>query len=174
MSSSYLEAMSTRGAVVLSPDLYFSYRQFIVYDKGLQSPACDWTDAHCRQGFARRHRTIAVGTLMEFGTARVVVHFVAPSSITGFQRVIAVPLDIMSVQLGVDGPDEYPIERGCSVPSGYYRVYIAQKVTGEDREEVEIFLERTPIPIHKSQILVADEQLDPPSELVESAEQSNP
>ena len=34
-------------------------------------PACGWTERHSDQGFARRSGTVAFGTVLEFGSARV-------------------------------------------------------------------------------------------------------
>lgn len=58
---------------ILTPDLNFSYSQFFVYDASVQMPACEWTKEHSDQGFARRDGTVAFGTLLEYGKARVEV-----------------------------------------------------------------------------------------------------
>ena len=63
--------MSVHDNSLVVLDLQFSYSQFFVYDAGLKNPACEWTEAHSRQGFARRDGVTAVGTILEFGQAKV-------------------------------------------------------------------------------------------------------
>lgn len=162
--------------VVLEPELPIGYSQFFVYDIALKNPACDWTDAHVCQGFARRRGTIAVGTLVDWGPATVTVHLGLPAHIDGFERVIAVPLEMDSGVLRVDAPEECEFDRGCDVPPGHYRVVAAQRVTEYDedlewgREDIHIYLEKLAVPLERSAILVADERLqDPPEPLIETA-----
>lgn len=155
----------------LSPDLYFSHSQFFLFDNSLESPACDWTEEHSRQGFARRSSSIAVGTLLEFGSAIVNVEFGAPDSFKDYERVIAVPFEMVSGELSINGPDEYPLRRTYSVPRGSYRVIVAQRVVANDREEINISLESLTKPLARSAIIVADAQLSPPDDLVETADE---
>lgn len=157
--------------VNLLPDVYFSYSQLFVYDKELVSPACDWTDEHVRQGFARREQAIAIGTLLEFGHARVRISESIPFLFDAYQRVIAVPLEIKSGRLGVEGVEEYPIDRSICVPPGTYRIIVAQRIVDDDREEIDIFLEPYRESVVRSEILIADEALDPPSTLIETAQE---
>jgi hypothetical protein len=156
--------------IVLSPNLYFSYSQFFIYDKGIGKRACDWTKDHSRQGFARREHTVAVGTLLEFGHAQVCVHAGSPRSIEMFDRVISVPLRIETGRLAVDSVEEYSIDRSIEITSGTYRVIIAQRAIDDQIEEIVIYLDefKKGEPI-RSEILLADDALDPPSTLLESA-----
>ncbi len=156
--------------VTLSPDLYFSYNQFFVYDKELGNGASEWNEVHSRQGFARREQAIAMGTLCEYGTAKVSVHLTHFATPNKYERVIAVPLLTKSGSISVDGPEEYPLERSCPVANGHYRVVIAQHVTGENSENIDIFLEKLEKSKETSEIIVADESLNPSDKLLETAE----
>ena len=79
--------------ISISPELEFSYSQFFVYDAGLKNPACEWEEVHSRQGFARRDGVVAVGTLLEFGRAKVAVAF-GPPAVTSYERALSVPLEV--------------------------------------------------------------------------------
>jgi hypothetical protein len=76
---------------VIQRDVYFSYGQFMVFDRSVKLPGLDWTDAHFSQGFARRESVVCVRALDEFGNATVRVRIgpYAPSDL--YARVIAVP-----------------------------------------------------------------------------------
>jgi hypothetical protein len=154
---------------LLSPKLEFSHSQFFVYDAGLVSPACEWTEPHRKQGFARRDRTIAVGALLEFGSADVRIALGAPSNFEDCERVLAVPLEIETGAISIDGPEEGARVRSVNVKNGHYRVTIAQKVIDEISEEISIWLERLDIPLRRSELLIADVALNPSAPLVETA-----
>lgn len=156
------------GDVCISPDLEFSYSQFFVYDAGLENPACEWTEEHSRQGFARRDGVVAVGTLTEFGTAKVGVTFDPPKPVS-YERVLAAPLEIRSGSIAIDGPEEASGTRQIRVGSGHYRVTIAQRCYSDTAEEIQIWLEKVDVPIQRSELLVVDDMLDPPTPLVETA-----
>src|SRR5437879_3970134 len=90
----------------LSPRLYFSYNQFMVYDESVRLPGCAWTDGHYAQGFARRESVANFGTPLEFGHADVTVSRGAYEAKDEYVRVIAVPFLITSGRVIVDGPEE--------------------------------------------------------------------
>lgn len=162
--------------IVLNPELLFAYSQFYVYDRPTRSTIPQWTDGHVKQGFTRGPRGIAVGTLMEWGEATVRVHFAAPVSLDGFERVIAVPIEIASGELRVDGPEEYEFDRGCALARGHYRLVIAQRLLDCDeendwgQEDIHLFLERRDAPLEHSEILIADPAFDPPDPLIETGD----
>lgn len=160
--------MSSRSEVHMSPSLEFSYSQFFVYDAGLKNPACEWTEVHSRQGFARRDGVVAIGTLLEFGKAEVALNFGTPSP-QSFERVVSVPLEIKSGAIAVDGPEEIAGTRELKVENGHYRATVAQKRTDDTHEEVRIWLEKVDVPLRRSELLVVDDALDPPTDLVETA-----
>jgi hypothetical protein len=134
-------------------------------------PACDWTKTHSDQGFARRHGAVAFGTLLEFGRARVSVIIGGYALRAEYERVIAVPFQVISGTLIVDGPEETETgrERNFDVRSGSYRLVAAQCITGNDREVIDLYFEAVSSPLKKSAILLADNALNPPPTLLESA-----
>jgi hypothetical protein len=153
------------------PDLQFSYSQFFLYDAAIPSPACIWTERHSKQGFARRDGVVAVGTVLEFGSAAVALVVDRPSNVQQYQRALAVPLHIRSGSLAIDGPEESPGVRKVPMATGFYRVTIGQNVLDDLREEVTIWLERSDIPFARSELLVVDENLDPSEPLLETADE---
>lgn len=152
----------------VAPDLQFSYSQFFLYDAGLKNPACEWTELHSRQGFARRDGVAAIGTLLEFGTAKVMLSLGRPE-FEGYERVVAVPLEVKSGAVAIDGPEETPGIRKHQVANGHYRATIGQRRSDDDQEEITVWLEKVDVPMQRSELLVVDDALDPPTPLVESA-----
>ncbi len=153
----------------LSPSLYFSYSQFMVFDQSEQLPGCDWSEAHTAQGFARRESTVCFGTPLEFGNAEVIVTFEAYRPNEQHERVIAVPFRCVSGKVTVEGPDELDVERAFDVPCGDYKLTAAQVVIGDEEERIELFFESVSEPLEQSSIIVADEMLNPPEPLLESS-----
>src|SRR5579864_7712421 len=96
--------MNTKTALL--PRLYFSYSQFMVYDKSVRFPGCAWTDTHSAQGFARRGSTVNFNTPLEFGHADVTVNHATYQPHEEYVRVISVPFLVTSGRVIVDGPEE--------------------------------------------------------------------
>jgi hypothetical protein len=157
--------------IALNPDLYFSYSQFFVYDASIQMPACEWTKAHSDQGFARREGTVAFGTLLEYGTAEVRVRICPYQPREEYERVIAVPFAVVSGKVIVDGPEETETgrDRSFMLAAGEYRLVAAQRVTGDENETIDLFLELLAKPLEQSTVLIADDALNPPMPLLETA-----
>jgi hypothetical protein len=160
--------MTDEQVISLSPGLEFSYSQFFVYDAGIKNPACAWTEQHSRQGFARRAGVVAIGTLLEFGRADVTLVLGRPD-LSSFERAVGVPLEIKSGAIAVDGPDEDPGIRRVPIKNGHYRAVIAQRRIDESAEVIRIWLEKVDVPVIRSELLIADNDLDPPSPLVETS-----
>ena len=156
----------------LSPDLEFSYSQFFVYDASVQMPACEWTKEHSDQGFARREGTVAFGTRLEYGKAEVRVYVCSYQPRDDHERVIAVPFVVVSGQVIVDGPEEMESgrDRNVALPPGSYRLVVAQRVVGDEEEVIDLFFEPLAKPLERSEIIKADDGLDPPDPLIETAE----
>jgi hypothetical protein len=133
-------------------DLQFAYSQFFVYDAAIPSRGRIWTERHSKQEFARRDGVVAVGTVLEFGSAAVAVLIDRPTDLQRYQRALAVPLHIRSGSLAVDGPEEVPRARSVPITTGFYRVTIGQTVLDDLREEVTIWLERSDIPLVRSEL----------------------
>lgn len=156
--------------VALSPRLYFSYSQFMVYDQSVRLPGLAWTDEHSAQGFARRESVINFNTPLEFGYADVGVSQNAyqPRE-EEYGRVIAVPFLVTSGKVIVEGPEETKPERNIALPPGNYRLVAAQRVTGDEEEVIDLFFEPLTKPLERSAVLVADEAMNPPTPLLETA-----
>ena len=107
--------------IALSPRLYFSFGQFMVYDESVKLPGCAWTNKHTAQGFARRKSTVNFNTPLEFGYADVVVAS-AYQRREEFERVIAVPFLVTSGIVIVEGPEETEPTRMVALPPGDYRL----------------------------------------------------
>jgi hypothetical protein len=159
--------MSTK--TTLSPRLYFSYNQFMVYDHSVRLPGCDWTEEHTAQGFARRESVVNFNTLLEFGYADVAVSREAYQLQQEYERVIAVPFRVTSGKIVVEGPEETTVERSIILPPGHYRLVAAQHATGEDEEAIDLYFEQLPKALERSAILVADGALNPSTPLIETA-----
>jgi hypothetical protein len=158
----------------LPPPMYFSYGQFMVFDKSVKLPASEWTETHFAQGFARRTNSICFRTLFEFGDADVSASRSTFVPRDDYVRVIAVPFHVESGTVVVGGPEEFDDERTLDLAPGHYRLVAAQAVAGEENEVVDLFFEAVSRPLRSSEILVADEDLDPPSPLLEHAEVPSP
>jgi Competence protein J (ComJ) len=152
------------------PQLYFSYGQFSVYDQSEIRPGCAWTTRHSSQGFARRHSTVAFATILEFGDADIKVILGSYQPLNQHQRAIAVPFQCESGIVIIEGPDEYDVGRQVMLAKGPYRLTAAQSVTGDESEEVELYFDMLTKPLSRSQLIIIDDLLDPPSPLLESAE----
>jgi hypothetical protein len=155
--------------VRLSPRLYFSYSQFMVYDQRVQLPGCAWTDEHSAQGFARRDSVVNFGTPLEFGYADVFVSRNAYQPREEYKRIIAVPFLVTSGKIIVEGPEEKKPDRNVALPPGNYRLVAAQQVTADDGEVIDLFFELLTKPLERSSILLADDALNPGASLLETA-----
>jgi len=156
--------------------LEFSYGQFLVFDDAERQPGCDWQTAHVAQGFARRASAVGFTTLLEFGIATLRVYVGKYIRDDLHERVIAVPFQTKSGGVRIEGPDEHPVARRVPLASGHYRVYAAQGILVEDEENmimeeaIDLFFEPMSSPAEKSEIIVADAELNPPDELLEDAD----
>jgi hypothetical protein len=155
--------------VTLSPRLYFSYSQFMVYDQSVRLPGCAWTDAHSAQGFARRESVVNFNTPLEYGYADVGVSQDAYEPREEYERVIAVPFLVTSGKVIVEGPEETKPERSFALPPGNYRLVAAQHITADEEETIDLFFEPLPQALERSSVLVADDALNPPTPLLETA-----
>ena len=141
----------------------------MVYDQSVRLPGCDWTEEHTAQGFARRELVVNFNTLLEFGYADVAVSRETYQPEQEYQRAIAVPFQVTSGKVVVEGPEETTVERAVSLPPGHYRLVAAQHVTGDDKEVIDLYFEPLTEALESSAILVADEALTPSTPLIETA-----
>ncbi|MGH9856127.1 MAG: competence protein ComJ, partial [Blastocatellia bacterium] len=133
---------------------------------------CDWTDVHVKQGFARRPSTVSFSTILGFGTGSVKVYLGPYRERESYERVIAVPFFSPSGRVVVEGPEEYPapLDQRLILQPGHYKLFAAQQVVDEDKELIDLYFHRLDEPAENSEILVADDELDPPEILLEEAE----
>ena len=165
--------MIARGDIrwfLYSTTAYFSYSQLQVFDSSVKLPGVSWTDGHFKQGFARQAQNVSFGTRLEFGHAEVAVYLAPYKKKDAHERAIEVPFEVISGEVVIGGPEEYPNKHFVKLPNGHYRLVAAQQVTDEDREVVELFMEKVVEPLTHSRVIVADEELDPPDPLIETVE----
>ncbi|MCI0333621.1 MAG: competence protein ComJ [Planctomycetes bacterium] len=160
--------------MILSPPLYFSYSQFMVYDSAVTLPGCAWTDAHSAQGFARRKSAVCFNSILEFGHADVTATQGLYQPNKKYERVIAVPFTVESSKVIVEGPEEFDVGRTIALEAGNFRLVAAQYVVDDSQQKIDLYFEPRHEPLQSSEILVADELLDPPVPLVEIAEIARP
>jgi hypothetical protein len=150
--------------------VYFSYNQFMVFDKEVKSPGNDWTDDHVRQGFARRDSSVNFGTLLEFGDAKVQVFKAPYAPDENDERVIAVPFFCSSGEVLIEGPEEDSRDP-VRIEPGHFVLTVAQQVNQEDeRLFIRLYFSSVESQTVHSQIIVADEQLTLPHQLLETSE----
>lgn len=158
------------GTPVFSARIYFSYGQFQVFDSSVRLPGCAWTEGHYRQGFARRQANVCFGTLLEFGHGDLSVFLSPYRDRVDYERVIEVPFEVLSGEVVVGGPEEYPNRHRFGISKGHCRLIAAQKVTSDDRETIDLYFEELVEPLEKSRVITADDSLNPADPLMESAE----
>lgn len=153
----------------LLPRLYFSYNQFMVFDQSVRLPGCAWTFKHSAQGFARRVSTVNFNTLLEYGDADVTVSRGDYQQRQEYERVIGVPFLVTSGKVIIEGPEETKTERTFTLPPGNYRLVAAQYITGDEEEAIDLFFEPLTKPLKLSEVLVADDALNPTVPLIETS-----
>jgi hypothetical protein len=152
-----------------SLSVYFSYGHIFVFDRSVKLPGLAWTEGHHKQGFARRDKSVAFRTLLEFGEAHVSVHLGPYEPRLDHERVIEVPIESPTGEVGIEGPEEIGAQRFIRLEKGHYRLVAAQALDS-DREAVDLYLEKVTAPLSRSRILVADAALAPSEPLIESTE----
>jgi hypothetical protein len=152
------------GKVTIKTEI--SYSQITVFQYGMDQPFNDWTDIHVEQGFSWRPGSVAFGTLTDGGSCEIQISVadsfeVNPNAI----RVITVPFEVGTEGIELDSTEPFAIQ----IQSGVYElVFSAIPKLGDDEEDIyEFCFVRTQTP--QARILVADEGLTPPSELVMEA-----
>jgi hypothetical protein len=151
--------------------MYFSYRQFFIYDPYCEFFALRWSDAHSRQGFARTRSFVSMSSISNYGWATVLAGVRGFHEYERFDRVIAVPFTVSRGVVAVLGVEETgELERFLHLDTGEYKLTVAQAIYDDDSEEVVLAFEPVRERVMKSHIIVADAELDPPDPLVETAE----
>lgn len=150
-------------------ELYLSYGQLWVADGTVTSPGCVWTSTHVAQGFARRSLVVCFATLLEFGDATVEVVMGSYMPFASDERVIAVPLQVISGIMLIGAPD-VDNDKQIEVPNGHYRIVVAQHRVGAQLQATRVYCEPHKQPVARSMVVLADPGLAPPESLLEWAE----
>jgi hypothetical protein len=155
--------------VVLETSMYVSFSQLIISDITVSKPGCHWTAAHVAQGFARRVDAISFLTLIEFGESRIQVVIGKLESSGGYVRVVGVPFQTTSGQVAIRTP-EASEPATIEIMPGHYWVCCAQSLDDTGGHEIALSFERVDEPLQRSRVILADAELNPGEELVETAE----
>jgi hypothetical protein len=146
--------VSMDGKVLWAGSISVAGEVFTVFDASARIP-CTWTETHAAQGFARQASTASF--LVSFGVeADVTVREAAFVSQGLHARVIEVFMRLPTGQLVIEGIEEFRTGRFVAVPTGVYKVVVAQGPRDmAERLEIDIFLERA-VALAPSRILVTD------------------
>lgn len=86
------------------------------------------------------------------------------------ERGISVPFFSPSGKVFIEGPDENSVNFIIIEP-GHYQLTAAQKANYENETlSIRLYFKKVEIPVIKSEILVRDEQLNPPQQLLETTD----
>lgn len=137
----------------------FSSGQLVIFDEDAEL-AGQWTERHLAQGFIRGDGQVSLRTLP--GSGEVLVRAFRSSYVPLAEdaRVIAVPLRVTSGKVCVG-------EQVIAVAPGEYRLVTCQRFFDGD-EDLDLFFERVDLPRQRSEILVADRELQPQRPLLET------
>lgn len=162
---------SERQVEMIGPsEMYFSYGQFMVYDRSERSPGSLWTEAHVAQGFIRRPYSIGFGTILEYGRASVRIFLRELTDLDTYERIVRVPIELRTGVMQIDGPEEHPTRRSVQLDAGHYQICVAQRVIDSDSEAIDIFIVPCNSAANQSQIVLADSHLTLLHELVETGD----
>ena len=152
-----------------SVHLYYAYGFVMVFDKSEPTPQARWIQQHENQGFARRERSVMFSTLRQEGKATVNAFEGWPVDLGQGSRIIAVPLKVLSGELSIQGPEEWPEARYVKVAPGVNTVILSQRIDEvTDQLVLDFFIDA--IATENSKILKAGGLHNIPSVLLETAE----
>jgi len=157
----------------------FSHWQVLIYDSAVANPCLEWTEGHSGQGFARKESALCLGTLLQAGDAVVRVYSGQYTWREGYQRVLSVPFFTPTGRVIIHGLMEFYLGRVIFLQPQHYLLIAAQRLVGDisddeadDLETIELyFAGMGNNPATCSQILTADEGLNPPNTLLEDADE---
>jgi len=155
---------------IFHDDVIVSYSQIMIYDRSIQLPGCEWTEAHSNQGFARRKGTLCCGTLIEYGKGDATVYMGNLDDLEKYERVIETPFYSKTGEVEMAAPDEYPVTRRFQICSGNYSLIVAQRYVDEEMVKIDLYFKGVETPLEKSSILLRDDALNPRDLLIEDAE----
>jgi hypothetical protein len=156
--------------LLLEDVAYISCGQILIFDHAVSLPGLEWSEQHYAQGFARQPSNVALRTLIEFGDATVRVWVDEdPPSLEIYSRVHAIPFEVTTGKVLIEGPEEINIGRSLDLPDGHYRLTLAQLAESESTQLVHLMFQKLVEPMSCSAVLLKDEDLAPILPLLESA-----
>lgn len=148
----------------------FSHGQIIVADVAIEAPGNYWTERHSRQGFARRESSVGFSTLCVFGHGRLIVDCGGLIPYHRYERVIAVPFEVVSGKVEIAGPEEDYGIRVIELEKGNYRLICGQRLRTAVEIDFGLSFELVVSPLTLSEVLVQDAALSPVLPLIETAQ----
>lgn len=145
--------------VICVVDARFSAGQIMIFDPEAEL-AGQWTERHLNQGFLRSDGHVSLRTLPGSGELLVRAFCSPYVPLVEDARVIAVPFRVTSGKVGIG-------EQVIDVAAGTYRLVTCQRFFDGD-EDLDLFFERVDLPRQRSEILVADRELQPELPLLET------
>ncbi|MEQ8853633.1 MULTISPECIES: competence protein ComJ [Gimesia] len=144
-----------------------SYSQIAVFNSGLENPFNDWADQHVLQGFSWREESVSFKTLIEAGPMVVEVRKSESMPTPNGLRVITVPfkcphgnkVEISSI---ADG-------QVVSIEGGNYQLIFETDISDDQCWSRFTFI---PNGSKLPEILIADTEIDPTTELIMHAEEA--
>jgi hypothetical protein len=162
---------------VFEDRIFGSCSQVQFRDDGARMDSLSLTAALFHQGFARRDSVLYVSILLDAGFVDMRVFMSTLEDFSGYTRVLALPFSTPTGIVAVEGPEEYPIDRSFRLEPGNYLFVLAQREVPRDpddlsleRQELDLFVTRTPELRAYSEILKADDGLSPQYPLIETAD----
>lgn len=146
-------------------DARYSSGQIMIFDASVELSG-EWTERHLAQGFIRGDGHVGLRTLPEAGHVLVRAFSSSYVPLAEDARVIAVPLRVTSGSVHVMAPDE-PQPHVLRLAPGEYRLVTCQRFFDGD-EDLDLFFERVDLPRQRSELIVADRELQPELPLLES------
>jgi len=125
-----------------SDTIYFSYNQFLVFDKSITLPGKAWTEEDFNRGFTHNRGHAAFRTLLEFGDGELNVYTDSYQALNPDEMVIELPFEVLSGEVLVAGPEEFEDQRMVRIDQGEYRLTVAQTVIDDGRERIDLFFDK--------------------------------
>jgi hypothetical protein len=112
----------------MKASLFVSHGVIFVCELGELVPGSDWTEAHGRQGFARRRNAASILTIVEYGPANVGV--ASEAEALECDDVVAISVLAQAGAIGVCSvdPTDVNVWQG---PPGWVRVTLGQRMSAD-------------------------------------------
>ncbi len=145
-------------------NLDISYSQLVVFQKGTENPFNDWEDTHVSQGFAWRPESVSFGSLLADEKSQILIDIQSEAKIANKSiRTIVVPFKVLEGGIVIASTTQ---EVEVDIIGGSYELVfnIIPRSSDGDLDTYYISFIKTENP--KARLLLADEMLTPPDELL--------